>query len=412
MTFACALVGVLLTAAAPQEASPDLMEARTIEGASVRGRWISLDVDGTLTLRTKEERDETLNARRVLSLESSTARRPVETARPQLMRFELVGGDVVFGEILDADFDTVRIQSPLVAEPVTIALERLHQAVVLENAAGLSPRFGGDVPQDRDVVFIRSKEGIDHVIGEVGQIARSGVSFTWGDKKESTFAYQKDRVVAVRLAAGEAAPAPAGLHAQIFGRDGSVMTGVLTRKAGGSPALALAGGAALPLREAEIVEIVFRRGDFVFLSELEPKTVVETPYLEGGLLYGARRDRSLDGGRVTIGETFFPKAVTMHSRCEATYALDGAYTAFTAAIGLDGAVAQRPMRGAVAFSVLVDGKVLLAPKVMRAGEEPFWITNLDLARGRELTLRADFADNFHFNGWAVWGGAALTKKTP
>ncbi|MCA9322345.1 MAG: NPCBM/NEW2 domain-containing protein, partial [Planctomycetes bacterium] len=99
----------------------------------------------------------------------------------------------------------------------------------------------------------------------------------------------------------------------------------------------------------------------------------------------------------------------VHSRCQLQFDLSQGWDSFSSAVGIDGAVAEREVKGAVAFSVLVDDVRVAGPTIVRAGEAPVWITGVDLRGKKTLTLLADFADNYHFNGWAVWGGALLVR---
>lgn len=389
-------------------AQDGLVTARTIDGAPVQGVLASVGADGEVVLR-QDGKETRIAAASLISLAWGGASLPQAPTNNDALRFELAGGDVIYGVVGESTYDDVSVASTGALAPIRIALDRVRQAVCLEHAATLTPTFGADAPADRDVLFVRSKDGIDKVIGEVGTIGKQGISFTWGDKQESTFDYKKDKVVAVRLAAAEA-PAPfEGVTVVVHLRDRTRLSGRLVKKNEGPPTIDIGGGTIVTLRDGAIAQVVFRGGAFDHLSDLTPVSAVETPYFEGGIAFGLARDANLEGGPATIAKTYFPKAVGAHSRSILTYDLGGRYESFDAAIGVDGAVASRPMRGAVAFSIDADGKPLLAKTIVRAGEEPKALGKLSVKGVKTLVIRIDFADNHHFNGWGVVGGGVLVR---
>ena len=397
---------ILLNLALALPLAAQQVELRSAEGELLRGTLKGLDVEKGLTLALEGGEDRRLDTRRLLGLRFSQASARTGARAADMLRFELANGDQIFGRVLDCDLDDLRISSRAFGD-VKLPLERIARVVVLANLEGLPPRFGEDLAGDEDVVFLVRDTGMDTVVGAVERFTPEGVVFEWGDDNLTTFDFREKRVAAVRLAEPEAPDAPDGVFVSALCRDGSRLSGLPSL--GRSGLIVDLGGAKVEIPFEELLEIGFRNGDLVMLADLEPKAVEETPYFEGGIRYGLSRDRGLTGGAPNISGVPFSKSLCVHSRCVLRYDLGGLYSSFSSAIGLDGEVAERSVAGAVAFSVRLDGKELVAPRVLRAGEEAVWLSGLDLTGGRELSLIADFADNYHFNAWAVWGSPLIVK---
>jgi hypothetical protein len=121
-------------------------------------------------------------------------------------------------------------------------------------------------------------------------------------------------------------------------------------------------------------------------------------------------DESLQGGEPAIGGVAFPRALVVHTRCELVYSIPEGATSFVSAVGVDDAVKGRNLGGSVAFSVYVDGKVVYGPTICRTGEVPRWIKPISVKGKKEIRLLADFGNNAHFNGHAVWGQPSFVIK--
>ena len=394
-----------LCALALSAAAQDVL-VRRVSGENATGRLISVDPeavvlaagDATLTVPTAE----------VVSLRVRGAVADVPLPGSSWLRFDMAGGDVVYGTISASNYDTVSVDTPLVG-PLTLPLDATRRMVVLANVGDTARSAGEAVEADRDVLFLRSNKGVDHVIGDIARFGRDGVWFEWNDDGESLFRFKEDRVVAVRLAEPEPLEDDGdGLAASVWGRDGSRLSGRLAKEKGGELRLTLPTGASVTIDVDALALVTLRSDRMTFLSDLEAASFVETPYLEGGLTFGLHRDEGLRGGTVVAGGVHFPRCLAVHSRSDVTYELGGAFARFSVGVALDDSRAGLPVQGAVSFSVLADGEVVAGPVVRRAGEAPHWI-DLDVSGAKALTLRADFADNFHFNGWAVWGAPVLVR---
>ncbi len=385
------------------------VELRRTNGALTSGRLISISAGGVLNFRDGATKDKiTLPLAEVVSLRFGNPPVSRYGSDSSLLRFEMAGGDIVYGSIIDGDFDHVRVESLL--GRIKIPLDALERVVCLANASGLDARAKVVGDDGQDVLLVRSKVGVDSVHGSLTRFTRTGALFELGDGEETLFGFKKKKVASVSLAEPEAPKSIKGVHSVVFFRDGSRLTGKLTKNVGSSIQFEHATGATLELSVISVAEIDIRNGQFTHLSDLKPIKVLETPFLAGGLKYGLAVDQGIQGGPLSIGTRGFPRGLSVHTRCAVTFTVDPGWASFSSAIGVDGAVAHSRVRASINFSVLLDGKVVVGPTLCRAGEEPKWLENVDLKDAKTLTLVADFADNYHFNGWAVWGSPYFVMK--
>lgn len=162
-----------------------------------------------------------------------------------------------------------------------------------------------------------------------------------------------------------------------------------------------AGMLSLPI--TSVGRLFVQNGRCVFLSDLRPVEVRETPYLDG--VHPYRVNQSQAGGPLQLGGTRFGRGLGVRSRSDLTYELATGYKAFAAVIGVDAAAGGA---GSVIFRVLGDEKVLYESPVLRGGDEPRPI-RVDVSGVLLLRLVVDFADNGDIGDYAVWGNARLLR---
>ncbi len=119
-------------------------------------------------------------------------------------------------------------------------------------------------------------------------------------------------------------------------------------------------------------------GSPVYLSDL-PWTKAASPYLP------ARVDLSVDAKPIQIGGVTYSKGIGVHSASELTYELGGAYTRFTAAVGIDDAVGNGPADGSSQFLIYADG-VLKFTSSRRDGSQPAELIDVDVTGVKTLKL--------------------------
>ncbi len=163
-------------------------------------------------------------------------------------------------------------------------------------------------------------------------------------------------------------------------------------------------GAELHFPPEHLVSLQFLGSRIVFLSELEPKEYVSTPYL--ARTWPLRRNQNAVGGPLRLGDKEYPRGLGLHSQSLVTYNLDKKYAAFQATIGID---AVTEGRGSVIFRVLADGKPVFTSEVVRGKTPAIAVGPIPMKDVGQLTLAVDFADQGDILDHADWCDALLIK---
>jgi hypothetical protein len=164
-------------------------------------------------------------------------------------------------------------------------------------------------------------------------------------------------------------------------------------------------GGLLQVPVASLSRLDVKNGRLVYLTDLRPSEIRETPFLDGS--FPMQMDRAVSGRPLRLGGRTYSRGLGMHSRCEATFALDGGFATFEATIGVDDGVAPR---GSVIFRVYADQnpKPSFESRVMRGGDRPEAI-RVPIRGVLLLRLEADYADQGDVADHANWADARLLR---
>ena len=213
-----------------------------------------------------------------------------------------------------------------------------------------------------------------------------------------------ERLAAIEFATtGRGPKRPDGLVATVCGVDGSRLSGTLEPGGEGKVVLRSTFGPKLQMDLARVARVEFSGGRLVYLSDLEPSEVKETPFFD--LVWHYRRDRSVGGNPLRVGGRTFRKGLGVHSRCQLTYSLDGRFERFAAVVGLDDEVGEK---GNVDVAVAVDGKRVYERKGLSGRDEPVELS-IAVAGARRLTLVVDFGAEFDICDHLDWADARLIR---
>jgi hypothetical protein len=154
---------------------------------------------------------------------------------------------------------------------------------------------------------------------------------------------------------------------------------------------------ALPL--AVVAEVVVADGRLTFLSELVPtgETGRGAPFGdELGLVWPHRMDESVGGGALVVNGVVHRRGIGMHAPSRLAFALDGEPARLRGRVAIDDAARINPpaARGSVLFRVRADGELLWESPLVRGGDLPLSMPELDLAGRAELVLEVDPAGDF------------------
>ena len=197
-----------------------------------------------------------------------------------------------------------------------------------------------------------------------------------------------------------------GVLVKAYLTDGSVITGALVNAEGRKLSLKTLSLGTIIITLDEIESLYVLHPDIVFLSDLEPADVKETPLFDR-FLYPWQRDRSLEHKRaIMVHGRIFWKGISCHSRCVLTYDLAGKYEALCALAALDD---EARGEGNVDMVVLVDGKKSWEKKGV-TGRDKETFLRVDLRGAKKMSLLVDFGKKLHILDRAVWADAFLIRK--
>ena len=112
-----------------------------------------------------------------------------------------------------------------------------------------------------------------------------------------------------------------------------------------------------------------------------------------------------DGRRLTINGTQYATGLGVHAASTVTYALGGAYDAFSTSVGVDD---EAYSSGSVVFTVVVDGTVRWTSPLLR-GTDAATSMSTSLIGARTLQLKVSNAGDGNADDHADWAGAQLSR---
>ncbi|MFH1706680.1 MAG: NPCBM/NEW2 domain-containing protein [Planctomycetota bacterium] len=309
--------------------------------------------------------------------------------------FVFRNGDRMAGTIVGGEGDRLTVRSRSFGQ-VLIDLRRLE--FILCSGDGKLPAMAAPPAGDR--VWFPNGDSLD---GFVRRLAADGLVF---ESVAGTMHYAYGDLAGVAF---QPIPAPAPVsarpHIRLTTAEGERVSGEsLTVSAGGATlqsflfsALSAAPGM---VRACEVVN-----GRLVYLSDLTPAAVTETPFWEGGFTWTHRTDRSVDGNPLVIGGRSYARGLGVHSFCRLAYAAGGRYSRFIADIGIDDEVLQY---GSVDFIVKGDGRELFRRAGVDTAMDPVPVS-VDVTGVGTLELIVDFGPAYDIGDHADWAGARLVR---
>lgn len=321
---------------------------------------------------------------------------------PQEVRLDFSNQDVLLGKLTDGQGGHFQFSSPSCGE-VRVTLKELAQLSYLgrEARGGSAARLASPAREEKgksDLAALVNGDALPCVVQEVGPDAVKIRS------ELGQLSIKSERLLHLRFAA---IPGPkeeeTAVLAVVESVHGELLTGQIESATAETLVIRRQSGqtARFPLETIE--RISFKNGAVVFLSDLEPERVVETPFFD--VVYPYRKDRSVDGAALKLRGKVFRKGLGVHSKSELTYALDGKFSRVQAVIGIDDEVGKK---GNVIFAVLGDGKELYRSPEIVGGADPVAL-DVKLEGVSRLTLRVDFGRDFHIADHADWADARLVR---
>lgn len=266
-----------------------------------------------------------------------------------------------------------------------------HRDAFIEDKAALE--------NTSDIVFLK---GGQETQGVLKRVTDKGVVIK--DEKLGSISLQWENVRGVKLVPLSDPKQIKGIKASAYLTDGGRLSGKLTSYKKEKLLLKWFGHP-VELGKDILSSVYFSNGRFSYLSDLKLSKVVETPFFDT-FLYHYQLDHSLVRKRTISlrGKKFF-KGVSVHSKTELTYELDGKYKKLLSTIGIDD---EAKGKGDVVFAVYGDGKKLFDSGSITGKSRPRPI-EVGLKGVKELKLVVDFGRDLDTMDRAVWADAVLVK---
>jgi hypothetical protein len=199
---------------------------------------------------------------------------------------------------------------------------------------------------------------------------------------------------------------PKGPYARVVLANGGRLSLLSAAGDGASLSGKLTTGAQVQVPVRDIVSLSIFQGCAVYLSDLKPSKIEQTPYLD--VPTPPAMDGNSKGRDLRIGGASYDKGIGMHGACRITFDLAGDYRRFETLVGLDDITGKE---GRVRIQVFLDGK---PQKLALEGELTRRKTpvnvRLDVTGAKQLTLVVEYADRGDVQADVDWANARLIKN--
>jgi hypothetical protein len=371
-----------------------------IDGTKVSGVLQGVDAKGAMTIQPEMGDAVTIPSDELMRIEFGVGR---EALAPNGVGLHLPRGDRVNGALRKCSPVNVEVASPALGKVALsleklLAVEFLHVAEEPKDAAKMRAAMLANKTQN-DISFSMNGDQMPGIL--VGfKPDKIKLKASLGEMSLDTA-----RLFGVSLAARKRPPPPASLLAVARCTDGSVVTGTLMASKGGIK-LALLAGPEVEIRSAHLIELGFRQGKLVYLSDLDPAKEEARPYFTGDHTWPYQRDKSYDRKPIRLGGKVYRKGLGMFAGMKLTYQLGGEFKKFVSLVGIDDA--DEHNKGDVTVRVLADGKEVFKKAGLTRKSGPVKI-DLSVKGVKTLELAVDFGGNMLFGDITDWADAHLIR---
>jgi|GEM_PF-2642735 len=392
----CVLAGALLCGIAAAA------EFHRIDGTVVSGEARSIDAEGVIEIKPAEGDAVKVPADEVIRVEF------VKDREPDVLLDGIVvympGGDRVCGTLKGSSHTSIEVRSKLLGN-LTLPIEKLlavefrRAAEQPKNVEDMRERLLVNKTQD-DVSFSTNGDEMSGIL--VGFESDKVVLRT----SMGEMLLDPERLFGLSFAARERAPQPPSLLAVARCIDGSRITGKLKASEGGKLTIGLLAGPDVEIAPRAIIDIRFKHGKLVYLSDLDPVEEVTTPFFSGDYTWPMQRDRNYDRSTIRLAGETYQKGLGTFSGMKLTYNLGGEFEKFVSLVGIDDADVNH--QGDVTVRVMADDKEVFNKAGITRAAGPVKI-ELPLKGVNKLQLVVDFGGNMHFGDLTDWADAHLIR---
>ncbi len=252
---------------------------------------------------------------------------------------------------------------------------------------------------ERDIVFLASGDRITGVVESVNP-AEARITAKLG-----AVGVKRDAIKSVAFSKTlKPWREPVRLLAEARLVDGSIVIGEVTGPKDGIWTLKSVSGPQWTAAADQMLELRFRGGKLLWLSDLTPVKAETTPFFNRAWPW--RKDLSVWGNPLKAGGVTYERGIGTHSRTELTYDLAAQFATFLVELAIDD---ETKGAGSAVVSVTADGRALLAPTTVSGGEKPRRI-KLDVTGVRQITLLVDFGKDQDSGDHLDWLAARVIRK--
>ncbi|HMP03055.1 MAG TPA: NPCBM/NEW2 domain-containing protein [Gemmatales bacterium] len=377
-------------------------EVKLLSGQELRGELLQFNGQ-ELRLRDESGEEQTVRIDDVLSVGLRTSGRPLPDALPRI-RVLLVDGTSLTCQGMGlrgnrADlrlFTGRRIEVPLSQVlGVLCDAQDLAQQTDFQSLLAARPRT--------DVVRLASRDGttVNSFEGVLGEADADGQTIRFTPDGGESAQLSLARVRALWFARPQNQLAPVigkaiDLHHNVFAL-------ATLEMANDRFLLKTPTGLALDLPADSIHQFDLSMGKQAWLSDLEPVLVEQTAAVADLWRRRWRRDKSLSGMTLSLGQRTYAKGLAVQARTILEYDVTG-FNLFRATVGIDDQIAQ----GEAVVKILADGKELLhLPVQARADSVPE--IELKIAGARRLRIVVDFGADLDLGAHVILAEARVLK---
>ena len=368
----------------------------TLEGDVLRGEIRSIDPRGKVSVGDQTVELESL---RFIAPSQKLGDAAVE-AKESPLRIILIGGSDLRAKNLAFTDEDFIFSSASADRELTIPVDSVRAVRLALPIEG--SRFEETLVLDAD----QRNEDTVYVTGVAGEllelncliesITADAVSFDRNGKKETI---ARDKVHGVILASpdlDEPMPARAVMD------DRSTFAGKVVSLADGTLQMQMIDGIEVALPWANVRRLRVYSPRLLAVSELEPAEIRTQPIVAPKWQF--RRNSSVAGNELTIGEEVFDQGLGLAAGMEISYDLGGEFDLFTATIGID---AETQERGDCEFVVRGDGRELFRQRVR--GTDQGELIKVDVREVNELKISVEAGEDLDLSDHANWAEASLLQ---
>ena len=315
---------------------------------------------------------------------------------------KLADGDHFNASIAQWSQEFLQVRSDAMNQAIKIPPDQLLELWCGSTEANKKAVALGVSADQDDVAFVESGDNVITVKGAALGLAGDDLRFQYaGNERKISTA----RLVGIRFATKSQPQSAPALHQLVKLETGETVSGTLIGLNANTNAIRLRTpwGVALGIPLARIATIDTVNGRLLFLSDLTPVKVEQTPFFTRVIPF--RLDTALDGGPLTLSDGTYPKGIAMHARCILQYDIAGNFTRFRSKIGLEQPSGHM---GRTIIRLLADDKPIYQTSDFH-GDQPPQDLDLDITGVKQLTLEADFGHSQDVGARVVWANARLLR---